>query len=115
MRKKWVDQVKMYRDKWEPTEHSVLCSKHFEKSCFEQGTLLMQSLGLGKKKACLKPDALPTSFSRPTSLKRKSQLEAVPMQKRRKSMAYEKRECARVSLCIVCSFNNYIYTIIYKF
>ena len=50
MRKKCADQVKRYRDKWEPTEHSVLCSKHFEGSCFEQGTLLMQSLGLGKKK-----------------------------------------------------------------
>ena len=58
----------------------------------------MQSLGLGNKKACLKPDAVPTLFSRPTSLKRKGQLEAVPMQKRRKSMAYEKCERSRISL-----------------
>ena len=98
MRKKWADEVKRYRDKWEPTEHSVLCSKHFEGSFFEQGTLLVQSLGLGKKKACLKPDAVPTLFSRSTSLKRKGLLEAVPKQKRRKSMAFEKRERSRVSL-----------------
>ena len=37
MRKKWADlvktrvyNVKRHREKWEPTEHSVLCSKHFE-------------------------------------------------------------------------------------
>ena len=58
----------------------------------------MQSLGLGNKKACLKHDAVPTLFSRPTSLKRKGQLEAVPTQKKRKSMAYEKRERSMVSL-----------------
>ena len=59
MRKKWADQVKRHRGKWEPTEHSMLCSKHFEQSCFEKDTFLTQSLGLGKKKARLNPDAVP--------------------------------------------------------
>ena len=29
-------------------------------------TVLIQSLGIGKKKACLKPDAVPTLFIKPT-------------------------------------------------
>ena len=41
-RKKWADQVKRHRDKWEPTDHSVLCSKHFEDLCFLPDTLLTQ-------------------------------------------------------------------------
>ena len=104
MRKKWADQVKKIRDKWEPTDHSVLCSKHFEESCFETDTLLMGSLGLGKKKIYLKADAVPTLFSKPISaLKRTTPSEAspVPEQKRRKSAAYEKRERARVSFELV--------------
>ncbi len=58
--KKWVDQVKRHRDKWEPTAYSVLCSQHFEPSCFMADSILSQSLGFGKKRACLKPDAVPT-------------------------------------------------------
>ena len=49
MRKKWADQVKRHRGKWEPTEHSVLWSKHFEQSSFEKDTFLTQSLGQGEK------------------------------------------------------------------
>ena len=30
LRKQWAMQVKRTRDKWEPTYHSRLCSKHFE-------------------------------------------------------------------------------------
>ena len=33
-RKRWVDFVKLKRAKWEPTEHSRICSVHFEKDCF---------------------------------------------------------------------------------
>ena len=36
LRKKWADQVKRTRDKWDgPTDHSVLCSNHFDERCFE--------------------------------------------------------------------------------
>ena len=53
LRKKWVDQVKRHRDKWEPTDYSALCSNHFEESCFMPDTVLMQSLGIGKRKLVL--------------------------------------------------------------
>ena len=53
LRKKWVDQVKRHRDKWELTAYSVLCSEHFEPLCFMADSILSQSLGLGKKRACL--------------------------------------------------------------
>lgn len=44
-------------------EGSVLCSAHFEMSCFEPFCLLSQSMGL-QKKLLLKPDAVPTIFPR---------------------------------------------------
>ena len=64
LRKKRIDQVKRHRDKSEPTEYSVLCSLHFEQSCFRADTILTQWLGLGKKKATLKPIAVPTLFTK---------------------------------------------------
>ena len=43
LRKKWADQVRRTRDKWEPTDHSS-----FEEHCFEIYSKLSESLGLGK-------------------------------------------------------------------
>ena len=79
------------------TNYSVLCSQHFEKSCFMPSPALMLSLGVGKKKPSLKPDAVPTIFSKPLShgSKRSCDFDS-PAPKRRS--AYEKREQCRVSL-----------------
>lgn len=33
-RRKWVNFVKSKRGQWEPTKHSVICSKHFNKEDF---------------------------------------------------------------------------------
>ena len=94
-RKRWVDQVRRARDKWEPTDHSRLCSKHSEDHCFEPYSKLSASLGLGKVKSLLKPDAVPTIFEKPASLKRKTaSASGEPIKKRR--MAYEKRERTRI-------------------
>ena len=62
VREPGADQVRSTRDKWEPTDHSRLCSKHFEKHCFEIYSKLSESLGLGNVKSLLKPDAVPTIF-----------------------------------------------------
>ena len=59
LRKQWADQVKRTRDKWEPTDHSTLCSKHFEQHCFENYGKLSESLKIGKVRALLKPGAIP--------------------------------------------------------
>ena len=72
----------------------MLCSLHFEQSCFTADTILTQSLGIGKKKATLKPDAIPTLFTKPVTPKRKPEMDQPPRKKRRS--AYEKRECHRV-------------------
>lgn len=97
LRKKWADQVSRTRDKWMPSDHSVLCSKHFEESCFEESTRLSIAMGMEKRmKPRLKPDAVPTIFPKPPLLKRplaKGQESATP--KKRRS-AYEKRERRRV-------------------
>ena len=57
----------------EPTEHSHLCSKHFEDSYFQPDDKL-KLMGLWKRKSCLKDDAVPTVFEKPASLKRKVSL-----------------------------------------
>ena len=85
LRKKWADQVKRTRDKWEPTAYSYLCSKHFEDN----------SLGVGKVRALLKPGAIPTLFEKPpANSKRKISPSTEPTVKRR--IAVEKRERFRV-------------------
>ena len=88
MKKRWSDQVKKGRDKWSPTEHSVLCSIHFEANCFEPAAQIAESLGLPKQILKLKPSAVPTLLMRPPSTE-------PPAKKRR--IAYEKRDRARVS------------------
>ncbi len=100
LRKKWADQVKRTRSKWEPTDHSKLCSKHFEKHCIENYGRLSESLGIVNVRALLKPGAIPTIFEKPLPAKRKacSSPSGTPIRKRRK--AYEKRERARVSILV---------------
>ena len=52
--------MKLTRAKWSgPTEHSSLCSAHFEQTCFERG--LHSPFGVVYK-AMLLPDAIPTIF-----------------------------------------------------
>ncbi len=58
LRKKWADQVRRTRDKWEPTD------KHFEDDCFELDSKLAKAMGL-KMKVRLRPNALPTLFEKP--------------------------------------------------
>ena len=68
--KKWAQQVQRGRDKWKPSQHSVLCSCHFAPECYEPSTEVAKSLGLEMQKPRLKGDAVPTlphetSFRRP--------------------------------------------------
>ena len=79
-------KVKLTRAKWSgPTEHSSLCSAHFEQTCFEWG--LHSQFGMAYK-AMLLPDAIPTIF--PLSKKAVK----APTKKRG---AFLKRERLRVS------------------
>ena len=99
LRKKWVDQVRRTRDKWEPTEHSRLCSCHFEESCFEVRSRLAETLDLGKTKVMLKRDAVPTLFDRSMPSKRQAS-STLPAQPNEKRTAFEKRERARVRIVV---------------
>ena len=70
-----------------PSEHSALCSEHFT---FESTSVLSKKIGL-KMNQMIKPDAILTFFSRPapnTSTKLKQLC---------KSVAYNKRERAKVT------------------
>ena len=107
LRKKWAEQVRRTRAKWEPTKYSVLCSAHFTEDCFELSSKLSVSLGLGKRKAGLKADAVPTLFIREVNKRQaSSSLASETKPAKRRRTAYEKRERARVSR--VATFNSAI-------
>ena len=55
----------------------MLCSKHFEDNCFEQDRKLSDSIGFGKRQACLNSEALPTILQK-AFLKRKSLISQTP-------------------------------------
>ena len=61
LRKKWADQVNPTRDKWEPTDHSYLYSKHSEDDCIQpyMYSKLAKSLGVGRVRVLLKTGAIP--------------------------------------------------------
>ena len=45
----WIKQVQRTRPQWKgPSEHSVLCSDHFNEDCFKPDTAIASSLGLDK-------------------------------------------------------------------
>ena len=103
--KKWAQQVQRGRDKWKPSEHSLLCSIHFAAECFEPRNELAESLGLEKQKARLREGAVPTLFMKPvpvgTSISEDLSLEPplTPAAKKRRTVC-EKRERARVRLLV---------------
>ena len=85
-RRIWTAAVKHTRAKWSgPTEHSMVCSAHFEPTYCDRGLYHQFDLTI---KQMLLPDAVPTIF--PLSKKAKV------LQKKRG--AFEKRQRIRVSL-----------------
>ena len=52
--KLWL--IKLKRENFEPTEHSALCSEHFNDEDFE-------NIAPSNKKRVLKPDTVPSKFS----------------------------------------------------
>ena len=53
----WVRFVRKHRPNWSSTNSSVLCSDHFDDSCFTKNREIALRLGMKRK---LKPDAVPT-------------------------------------------------------
>lgn len=124
LRQKWIKNVQRTRAKWSgPSEHSVLCSQHFDSSCFEESTELAAKMGIQTRRK-LKPDAVPTLFARPgiqlpsqASEPGPSGLSRLTPRKRastdsssladatskKSRTAYEKRERSRVSNEIIVS------------
>ena len=104
LRAKWAQAVKRYRSNWDgPTAYSVLCSKHFEQDCFiVEGIRYREDMGIPAKKR-LKPNAIPTKFTRPTH--GESSRPTPP----RKRTAYEKRQQQKVSVNTLVTILKYIY------
>lgn len=92
--KAWAKKVKQTRAGWKThTKYSVLCSEHFERSCFEEGPLSRVEMGIKTKRPLvLKPGVLSTIF------KKAGQVD--PSSKPTASItrtAFQKRERMRVS------------------
>ena len=125
LHQKWIKNVQRTRAVWKgPTPNSVLCSKHFESSCFEPCYDLAAKAGI-KIRRKLKPGAIPTIFKRPVmqlpsqsddtspsglNRKRSSTASSVNLASdsvpKRRRTAFEKRERARVSI-------NFTYELLY--
>ncbi|XP_061916772.1 THAP domain-containing protein 10-like isoform X1 [Entelurus aequoreus] len=63
----WNKEVKRTRLDWTThTKYSVLCSEHFEQSCFEEGPLQRAAMDIATtRRLVLKKGAKPTIFNRP--------------------------------------------------
>jgi len=121
LRQKWIKQVQRTRAQWSgPSEHSVLCSKHFDGSCFEPDAELASHMGI-QKRTRLKADAIPTLFERPTTPSLPSEAGQSPLSRKRtsssssigsskkKRAACEKLERSRVSKsCLDSCHSHYV-------
>lgn len=69
----WSKEVAKTRVDWTgPSDHSVLCSLHFTKDCFEPSTVLTAELGLPAKRRKLKDSAVPSLFAKAADVRAKS-------------------------------------------
>lgn len=97
-RKIWIQKVK--RQNFLPTEHSRLCSKHFDYDQFVIDARIAASVKFTPKQKTLKPNAVPTIFDYRTG-KKTSALEASPSKRKRvrqASSALQKRRRLEVSI-----------------
>ena len=56
-RRKWINFVRRHRLNFKPSSTSVLCSTHFENSCFQHNIEISDKLGI---KRTLLPGSIPT-------------------------------------------------------
>lgn len=95
--KQWVAFVKRKRSDWPgPTRYSCLCSAHFTPDCYPMKYRVMESAGTKIARKDLVKDAVPTIDSVSIS-DQFSNEESSSQSKKRKRMAFTKRENARVS------------------
>ncbi|CAB4007828.1 THAP domain-containing 2-like [Paramuricea clavata] len=90
-RRLWTKFVRRHRTNFSPTQYSVVCSAHFEPSCYPQSFSLDIPEHLRPKARYLKPDALPTIDAVPVET---DKLKSTPVSKRQSRMVNMKREDA---------------------
>ena len=82
-RRLWTKFVRRHRINFSPTQYSVVCSAHFEPSCYPQSFSLDIPEHLRPKARYLKPDALPTIDAVPLET---DKLKPTPVSKRQNRM-----------------------------
>ena len=76
---KWSSNVRRWRSDWNgPTDHSVVCSLHFTRDCFESSVVLSEQMGMPPEKRILKSTAIPTLFPKAADMKTGSMAWAHP-------------------------------------
>lgn len=96
--KAWTKEVKKNRANWTgPTKCSVLCSEHFERTCFEEGPLRRQQMGIPTKRPLvLKKGAVPTIFKKASTATTEEPSTSTSTGGKTERAAYVKRERKRV-------------------
>jgi len=126
LKERWIRQVQRTCDQWSgPSQHSVLCARHFTEDCFEPDSAIAATMGLTKRRR-LKPDAVPTVFerqaplhSRPSSSGARSSRKRATTtpgttgigsgtQVKKSRQAYEKRERSRVRMSDGCIYTVHL-------
>ncbi|XP_040068383.1 uncharacterized protein LOC115314916 [Ixodes scapularis] len=80
LRKLWIRAARPSQPTWKPAKGDCLCTEHFEDEDYKTSPKLLQSLGLPVKQAYLKPDVVPSLFTR----KRKRERHSGAVEKRRR-------------------------------
>ena len=64
LRQRWSAAVARYRKDWKgPSNASMLCSMHFQATCYEDSVVIMETVGMSSgQKRRLKKEAVPTLF-----------------------------------------------------
>lgn len=89
-RKIWVQKVK--RHNFVPSEHSRLCSRHFDFDQFVIDPRIASSVKFTPKQRRLKHDAIPMIFDYRKPNEKKSPMKSPGKRKKRTSRAVEKRQ-----------------------
>lgn len=81
LRRLWIRAAQPSRPSWTPLKNDFICSEHFLDGDYVTSPAVLKSLGMPFKRQRLKPDAVPSVFSR----KRKAERTSGAFEKRRRN------------------------------
>lgn len=92
IRSQWIQNVNR-EEKWTPSVHARLCSKHFTKDCYEIHFEKYLGDKFSKRAPKLKDDAVPTIFPKVDEAKRRKPSKGRPHSERRQKSKERQEVC----------------------